>query len=80
MQSVHIIRGHLTGPRSVELDEAVADPQGEVQVIVPRSSNGASPLRESIHAFLKRLPAGTRTRQEIDQQLHEERDGWGERG
>jgi hypothetical protein len=64
----------------VELDEAVIDAQGEVQVIVPRSGNGTSAKTESVYAFLKDLPAGTRSKQEIDQQLQEERDGWGERG
>jgi hypothetical protein len=79
MQSVRIIRGRLTGPTSVELDEAVSDARGEVQVIVPQSANGAARNGENLVAFLKRLPAGTRTEQEIDEQIQEERDGWGER-
>ena len=80
MQSVRIIRGRLTGPTSVELDEAVSDAQGEVQVIVPQSPYGAARNGENLVAFLERLPAGTRTKQEIDQQIQDERDGWGERG
>jgi len=34
---------------------------------------------ETLGDFLRRLPAGSRTKDEIDTQLKEERDSWGER-
>ena len=78
MKNAILVRGHLTGPRSVELDEPVADVTPEVEVILrPRPAGSAE--EQSLSRFLNSLPPGTRSREEIDQQLRQERAGWGDR-
>ena len=47
---------------------------GEVEVILrlpTQEGNG-----EGLAAFLRGLPAGTRTKDDIDRQLREERESW----
>jgi len=74
MQSTIVVNGRLTGPRSVELDEPVTAVDAAVQVIVtPRQTSQG----QSMLDFLKSLPAGTRSREEIDRQVREEREDWG---
>jgi hypothetical protein len=34
---------------------------------------------ENVFEFIRSLPSGTRTREDIDRQIAEERDSWGER-
>jgi hypothetical protein len=79
MQNTRVIKGRLTGPKSVELDQAVAGAQAEVEVLVhplpdPQAHNG-----ETIAQYLRRLPAGKLTKQEMDQQIQDERNVWGDR-
>jgi hypothetical protein len=77
MHKAIVIKGRLVGPKSVELDEAVTNAKGEVQVIVPMGTDGASPQVESVFDFLHRGSAGNRSREDIDKQIREEREGWG---
>lgn len=68
-----IIKGRVTGPRSIEVDEPLH--AEEVEVIVrPRSQAG-----QDIVEFLKGLPPGTRSKEDIDRQIREERSSWGDR-
>jgi len=76
MPNAIVINGRLVGPRNVELDEPVTDLTAEVEVIVRSRAQSAPSVNETIVQFLDRLPPGTRTRQEIDQQLDCERDAW----
>ncbi len=67
-----IIRGRVTGPNSIVTDEPIH--AEEVEVIVrpkPRT-------KLDIVAFLKSLPPGTRTKEDIDRQIRDERDSWGD--
>lgn len=75
MQNAVVIRGRLTGPRSVELDEPVDDLQREVEVIV-RGKKSASLGGDAGLELLRRLPSGTRSREDIDRQIREERESW----
>ncbi|HEX4056614.1 MAG TPA: hypothetical protein VHX86_20330 [Tepidisphaeraceae bacterium] len=76
MQNAIVIKGRLVGSRKVELDEPAPNTQGEVEVIV-RTGNGAeSNQGESIFEFLRHLPAGTRSRDEIDRQIRQEHEDW----
>jgi len=76
MQSKIIIKGHLNGPNNVVLDQPAPSAKGEVEVIV-RTDNGKEPgPKENVFAFLRRLHEGTRSKEEIDQQIREERDAW----
>jgi hypothetical protein len=69
-----VVKGHLVGPRTVQLDEPVHQPTCEVEVILRVPAE--APTTEGLAAFLRSLPAGTRTKADIDQQLRDERDSW----
>ena len=76
MSIAQIIRGRLTGPRSVELDEP-ASPNGDtrVEVIVRTKSSEAAAVVSAL-SLLESLPGGPRTRADIDNQISAERDAW----
>jgi hypothetical protein len=75
MQGVRFIKGKLVGPKSVELDEPVSGTRSDVEVIVRTSESMGG--EEAISEFLRQLPPGKRTKDEIDKQIQEERDSWG---
>jgi hypothetical protein len=70
-----VVKGHLVGPRRVELEEPVDGEGREVEVIV-RVPESAGVAKESLSAFLRSLPPGTRSKEDIDQQIRDERDSW----
>lgn len=72
------VKGRLVGPRQVELDRPVHDVASGVEVTLHPAAAGAGG-DESVFEFLKRMPAGRRTRAEIDRQIQTERDAWGGR-
>ncbi len=74
MTKAVVVKGQLVGPSTVELDEPVDEPAGEVEVIlrIPTQEGNV----EGLAAFLRGLPAGTRTKDDIDRQLREERESW----
>ncbi|MGD0769300.1 MAG: hypothetical protein ABSB42_14040 [Tepidisphaeraceae bacterium] len=80
MRTAIVIKGRLTGPRSVELEESVSNAKGEVEVIVRTDDNGGPRRIESMVDFLRRIPAGQRSREDIDRQIQEERHDWGNGG
>ena len=80
MQDAIVVKGRLIGPRNVELEQSVSNANEHVEVIVHMGDQLASENGESIFAFLRRLPAGNRTKDEIDRQITEERDAWGDPG
>ena len=71
-----VVDGRLTSPTQIELAHPVAVSAGDIEVeIRPR----AAARQASQATLLKRLmarPAGTRSPQEIDRQIREERSGW----
>ena len=77
MQEAILIRGRLTGPKSVESDEPVTDLEAEIEVIV-RSGHTVGQGSQLGLGLLRNIPTGTRSRQEIDRQLNDERESWGE--
>jgi hypothetical protein len=79
MQRAIIVRGRLSGPRRIDLDEAVDEVTGEVEVVV-RSVEPAQTLRRrKLLEVIRSLPPGTRSKEEIDGQIAEERASWGDR-
>jgi hypothetical protein len=70
-----VVKGHLVGRSSVELDEPVDTEAREVEVIVRVPERAHAP-NESLATFLRSLPPGTRSKAEIDQQIRDERDSW----
>jgi hypothetical protein len=72
-----VVRGRLHG-RHIELDERVDDLDGEVEVFV--RSLGATPPPPDVLEVIAALPAGTRSKADIDSQLADDRAGWTDRG
>jgi hypothetical protein len=79
MERGPVIRGRLHG-RLIELDEPLHDvKEGEVEVQI-RSVRSATPRPPDVLDFIASLPAGNRTKADIDQPLADERSGWSGRG
>lgn len=79
MERAIIVRGRLSGPRRIDLDEPVDEVTGEVEVVVrPIEPKEAQPAQD-VFEFLRSLPPGTRSKEDIDRQIAEERDSWGDR-
>jgi hypothetical protein len=78
MQDGIRVRGHLVG-RRIELDEEVEDLEGEVEVVV-RPAARTETAGERFLDVVGGLPAGTRSKDDIDQQLREARAEWNDRG
>ena len=70
-----VVRGHLVGPSQVELDEPVDADAREVEVIV-RLPDRARSRTEDVASYLRSLPTGTRSKEDIDRQVREERESW----
>lgn len=59
--------------------EAVDEVTGEVEVVVrPIEPKRPAPKRD-IFEVIRSLPPGTRSKEDIDRQIAEERDSWGDR-
>ena len=75
MERGAVVRGRLRG-RVIELDELVDDvEEGEVEVQV-RSVQTATPRPPDLLDVIASLPAGPRTKADMDQQIAEDRSGW----
>ena len=79
MQKAIAVKGRLINPRTVELDEPVSEFTGNVEVVLRAVTGDETSKSETVFEFLRRLPRGTRTKEDIDQQIGEERDSWGSR-
>jgi len=79
MKDAVVIKGKLTGPKSVELEQPVTGAKTEVEVLVHPLSDTARANGETVSQFLRRLPPGHLTRQQLDQQIQDERSAWGDR-
>jgi hypothetical protein len=66
------IKGRVVGPSTVELEEPLPDLTREVEVVAHVHDKGAGKLSD----YLRELPRGTRTKEDIDRQIREERDSW----
>ena len=77
MSRVRAIRGRLVSPQTVELDEPVRSASSEVEVLVEIEEAKPSASISNLADFLESLPPGTRSKEDIDRQIQEERDSWG---
>lgn len=75
MERAVIVKGRVTDDRHIELDESLGEITGPVEVTL-RTVPTAAEEPEDILDFLAKLPGGTRTKEDIDQQIREERDSW----
>ena len=67
-----VIKGRVIGPQTVELDQPLPEHTSEVEVVARVKTAGGGKLSD----FLRSLPPGTRTKEDIDRQIDEERDSW----
>ncbi|MGH2585187.1 MAG: hypothetical protein ACRDJE_09755 [Dehalococcoidia bacterium] len=79
MERAIVVKGRVVGPTTVELDQPVAGVAGEVDVVLRILDTGNGTPEETIFDFLRRLPPGTRSKDEIDQQVRAERESWDDR-
>jgi len=79
MENELVIKGRLTGPKSVELDQPVTGAKTEVEVVIHPLPTAPGVNGETVSQFLRRLPPGKLTKQEIDNQVQDERGSWGDR-
>ena len=77
MDRAIVVRGKLSDPRHIELDEPVTELRGAVEVVV-RPVPPAAPGSD-IFDLIAAPPPGTRSKSDIDRQIREERDAWGNR-
>ena len=71
-----VARGKFSDPRHIELTEAVREIQGEIEVSIRQLPKVQTwDVFDVIAAFAP----GSRSKAEIDQQIHEERNSWDDR-
>jgi hypothetical protein len=74
MQTPIVVQGRIAGPTTIELNEPVSPFAGPVEVVVHPSV--APDDQRSLAEFVKNLPGGSRSKDEIDAQIHAEHDCW----
>lgn len=67
-----VIKGRKIGPNTVELDEPLPEQASEVEVVARIKTEGHGKLSD----YIRSLPPGTRTIEDINRQVDEERDSW----
>ncbi len=77
MQRAIIVRGTLADPQHIELDEPVTELHGPVEVVL----RTAAPQQAFCDVFelIASLSPGSRSKEDIDCQIAEERSSWGDR-
>ena len=75
MMRTVVVRGHVVGPKVVELDSPVppGTEQAEVVLRVPDRT-----ARKKLSEILRELPPGMRTVADIEEQIEDERRSWDE--
>jgi len=72
MSRTVIVKGRVTGPSTVELDEPLPEQAHEVEVVARVADQAGGKLSD----YIRSLPPGTRSKEDIDQQIRDERDSW----
>ncbi len=72
MSRTVVIKGRVVGPNTVELDEPLPERTREVRVL----ASVGDKLPGKLSDYLRSLPPGTRSKEDIDRQIHEERNSW----
>ena len=79
MERAIVVRGKLSNPRHIELDEPVTELRGPVEVVVRPVPPAQGPAGPDIFDLIAAQPPGTRSKSDIDHQMREERDAWDDR-
>jgi hypothetical protein len=73
MNRAVVIKARIVGPSTVELLEPLPERTSEIEVVARVSGKrGQGKLSD----YLRSLPPGTRSAQDIDRQVSEERNTW----
>lgn len=72
-----VVRGRLRG-RHIELEEDVGELDGEVEVFLRAATS--TPRPPDVLEVIAGLPVGSRTKDDIDRQVDDDRSGWTHRG
>lgn len=79
MERAIIVRGRISGPRRIDLEEPLDEVTGDVELVVRSLEPVREPPAQDVFDFVRALPPGTRTKEDIDRQVAEEHDAWGDR-
>lgn len=79
MERVVVVRGELADARHIKLEEPVTEIKGRVEVLIRPVPQEQEAVGESIFDLIARLPGGNRSKEDIDRQIREERESWGDR-
>ena len=79
MESAIIVRGKMADSRHIELNEAVPGLTGDVEVVLRRVGRAPEESRPDVFELIASLSAGMRSKEEIDEQVADERASWGDR-
>jgi hypothetical protein len=76
--ATHVVKGRLVGPTTVELCEPLSTTAGdsEVDVVVRLPPPAEGSRLSALVKHFQSLTPGTRTKEEIDRQIQQERDSW----
>ena len=74
MERAIVVRGILSDPLHIELAEPVTEVQGEIEIVVRSAPSSRPQAQQDIFDFIANLSPGTRSKEEIDCQLQEERN------
>ena len=78
MERAVVVRGKMADSQHIELDEPVTELEGAVEVVLRPLLAGVEGEEEDIFDFIAQLPPGTRSKADIDRQIREERESWGD--
>jgi hypothetical protein len=70
-----VVRGHVVGANTVQVDEPLPERLRDVEVVwhVADEDKGRP---DQVAALLRSLPLGTRSKEDIDRQIDEDRGPW----
>jgi hypothetical protein len=77
MEESIVVKGRVSDPRHIELEEPLSGFSGKVEIEI-RSLAESPQGTKDVMDFIRSLPAGTRTKEDIDRQIQEERSSWGD--
>ncbi len=77
MEQAIVTAGRIADPTHIELDAPLVGLQGRVELVVRVIPMPPSP-KVDLMDFVRALPVGTRTKEDIDSQIREERSAWGD--
>lgn len=74
MDKAIVVHGRLEDSTHLVLDEPVTEVRGEVEVVLRAAA--APGVGADVFDFIAKLPAGNRSKDDIDRQIRAERDAW----